>query len=256
MFSPLMLSEVSTMSTTWCRRSTRRCAIQSPGSGEGLAEHVVQRGLHVELAGPRLAQRLAHRLRRRPERADEPGGALQHGARRQPLGVVAQARVGDAAVAAREVHGDRPAVEGLLVDAVALGEGRQRRVAGRRLRGARRQAADFYAASGAGAEPRRMASGFWGPPRGARGRRPGPRRARRRAPGARRARCRSRRRCRRAGRRASSGRPRPRGAAPRGSRRRRRRGRRPTAARRSRRWRWRRARTRPCESAGAAASPA
>ena len=108
------------MSTTWCRRSTRRCTIQSPGSGNGLPSRFSS--VASTSSSPAQGSRSGSRTvwRGRLERTDEPGGALA--ARRAPpgvLGVVAQAGVGDAAVAAREVDGDRPAVEVLRSDAVA-----------------------------------------------------------------------------------------------------------------------------------------
>ena len=99
------------MSTTWCRRSSRCWTTQSSGSGNALPStlssvastssspaHGSRSGSRTMCVAPRSGPtRLAARW--------------QHGARRQPLGVVAQAGVDDAAAAAREVHGDSPAVE-------------------------------------------------------------------------------------------------------------------------------------------------
>ena len=130
------------------------------GLREGLAEHVLEGGLHVELAGERFAQRLADDLRGAAQRADEPGGARQHGARRQPLGVEAQARVGDAAAAAREIDGHRPAVETLGRHVVALGERDHRSVAGGRLRPAGRQTPHFHAPAVPQARPAGGAQAF------------------------------------------------------------------------------------------------
>ena len=75
MFSPDMQSDVSTMSTTWWRRSSRRWATQSPGSGYGLPSTFssVASTSSSPAHGSRRVSRTTWVVR--AQRADEAGGA-------------------------------------------------------------------------------------------------------------------------------------------------------------------------------------
>ncbi len=245
-FSPAMLSEVSTISTTWCRRSTRRCTMRSPGSGCGLPSRfstvasTSSSPPHGSSSGSRtvLVAALSGPTRR--------PALLQHRARRQLLGAQPGALAGVAERSSAQVAGELPAVQ----------------ILGRRAQLPRQRAAVLQGAGlrlrppvrAAAAPPARPPGGrTCGEPARRRSRRrtrrrqtprPGPPRARRRAPAARRAPPRTRR-PRRAARRASPAPPRRRGAAPR----------RPSR-RSARRWRSRRAPTPRGARAGAPASRA
>lgn len=94
--------------------------------GEALPQQVVERRLHVEVTGERLRQRLADDVGGGAQRADEAGGALQHGARRQTLSIGAQGGIAQTTSGARQIDGDSPAVKVGERYAVALGDGFER----------------------------------------------------------------------------------------------------------------------------------
>ena len=76
-----------------------------------LAEQVLDRRLHVELAAPRLQQRLAHGPGGRLERPDEAAGSLQHRAGRELLGAQPGALAGVVERSRAQVAGELPAVQ-------------------------------------------------------------------------------------------------------------------------------------------------
>ncbi len=77
----------------------------------GLAEQVVDRRLHIELAAPRLEQRLAHALRCRLEGADQAAGTPQHGPGREVLRAQKGALAGVCERSGAQVAGELPAVK-------------------------------------------------------------------------------------------------------------------------------------------------